>query len=398
MPHLPTFQYAIGGKQQPISPNSAIWGTPLPSNRHHFSKYSAKTSPKTSLTHGDYFKAARSFLEQNQFEVLTTALSRCRSQSILPVDIQSVRITLMKHGEFYHPAQLTVALKEASISLVLNAAISPLGQKTMHQETAFLARFSQDDTPPELPRIFGKGKVTISEEQSMAVFLGDWFDGYHEFHLSNNFGDTQNVCVWDEEKSPFFLNEVQTYALYHDASKLLTRHYNLSTGDQIYPWHHAAGDFIVKVTEHELSVRLITVRHYGPIFVADKTNLRLSNEDQMMAGLLVFLLNLSIRMRLDRWDGIGDIAWADDAAMIGIWDGFRSGIQSNKFLPATIEDPLENFRLYLRQFNEQALNELSSSLINTYHPEAPEIPVILKHLKSHIATLCDTISTIGFPL
>ena len=46
----------------------------------------------------------------------------------------------------------------------------------------------------------------------------------------------------------------------------------------------------------------------------------------LLDALLVFFLNLTIRMRLDRQDGIGEIVWADDIAIKGTLQGFLEGL------------------------------------------------------------------------
>lgn len=347
------------------------------------------------MCHGDYFNAIRFFLEENQYQLIIRTLSGCGFKSIRPKDIQSIRITLMKHGGFYHPALVTVTLGEKSIDLALNAAISSLGQETMDREVGCLTRLTQGDLDPLVPRVFAKKTVRISDSRQMGLFLGEWFSEFYEFHLSIDADGSQRIRVWDEERSPFFLNEVQTYALYHEAASLLTQYYNLSSFEQIFPWHHAAGDFVVRATDRHLSVRLITVRQYAPIFRAEKTNKSVS-KDHMMAGLLVFLLNLSVRMRLDRLDGIGEIAWADDSALTGIWTGFLAGLASNRFSLPKVKNPLKSFESYLGQYSQDELLTLSAQLADTFHPNAPEVSVFSARIASHVAALSNTISTLGF--
>ena len=46
----------------------------------------------------------------------------------------------------------------------------------------------------------------------------------------------------------------------------------------------------------------------------------------MLQALLIFFLNLSIRMRLDRYDGVGDIVWADGLVVQSTLDGFFEGL------------------------------------------------------------------------
>jgi hypothetical protein len=44
---------------------------------------------------------------------------------------------------------------------------------------------------------------------------------------------------------------------------LLTAYYNIDTGEQIFPWHHAAGDFVVTPLAEGFPVKLIAVRGYA---------------------------------------------------------------------------------------------------------------------------------------
>jgi len=69
-------------------------------------------------------------------------------------------------------------------------------------------------------------------------------------------------------------------------------------------WHHAAG---ISCKEHwgVVDVRLTTARGYEPlvIFIEDQ-------DINPVMALLYFFLDLTVRMRLDRWEGVGEIVWA----------------------------------------------------------------------------------------
>ncbi len=315
------------------------------------------------------------------------------AQHVTPADIQLIRITLMKHGEFYHPAQIRATVFDQSIEFVLNTAISQAGVDTLDQEYDCLKRLTQGAGTPFVPRVYGKGRVAIQNGRQASMFLGDWFDGYHEFHLSHDPEGEQNVCVWDETAGPFYLDTPQTYALYYETARILTSYYDPGSFHQIFPWHHAAGDFVVNVTKNNLSVRLVTVRKYGPVFTVSEGDA----VHRMMTSLLLFLLDLSVRTRLDRLDGIGDIAWAEDVAVLGTWAGFLAGLSENRFWPPEIGNPKALFEAYLGGRHGVMLPELLVAILNTFHPDAPEVPVILQHIEEHVAMLCQTIDGTGFP-
>ena len=101
-------------------------------------------------------------------------------------------------------------------------------------------------------------------------------------------------------------------------------------------------------------------------------------------------------MRLDRLDGIGEIAWADDSALTGIWTGFLAGLASNRFSLPKVKNPLKSFESYLGQYSQDELLTLSAQLADTFHPNAPEVSVFSARIASHVAALSNTISTLGF--
>ena len=102
------------------------------------------------------------------------------------------------------------------------------------------------------------------------MFLGEWFEGYNEFHISLDPADEKHkIIVWDHEHGNYFLSTDQTKALYRQAAKILTCYYNVETFEQISSWHHAAGDFVLKCQNDEIDLKLITVRQYRPMFGND---------------------------------------------------------------------------------------------------------------------------------
>ncbi len=220
-----------------------------------------------SVSHAAYFQAAQSFLEAHSFEIIARAASRQLGRDVKAADIEEIHIYLEKHGEFYHPARIEAVVCQKRLCFVLNVAISETGKRFIEKEYHHLNRLNTELPFRYLPQVYGFGRIPASDGSNFAMFLGQWFDGYHEFHLSMDPADKKpKIIVWDDSRGRFFLSAEQTKTLYAQASKILTCYYNLESFEQIFSWHHAAGDFVVATENGKLELRLVSVRQYGSHF------------------------------------------------------------------------------------------------------------------------------------
>jgi len=342
------------------------------------------------LTHGDYFTAVRNFLEQDGCEIITRAVSQHARQDITFEAIEEIRIILEKHGEFYHPARIEIIFAETTLSFVLNVAVSDIGKRYTDREFRCLEQLNAQFPFSFLPRVYGRGRIdTQSEPSEIRMFLGEWFQGFNEFHISLDPTDEQQkIVVWDQEHGNYFLPADQAEDLYRKAARILTGYYNVETSEHISSWHHAAGDFVLKCQPREVDVKLITVRRYGPLFeigpgIGDND----PDAERILESLLVFFLNLAIKMRIDRLDGVGEIVWSDDIAVKGVLKGFFEGLLSKppvRSFPGSLAD---GFRKYLSACTHEDLLDLNFAMVRAYHPMAPEVPIIRQNLKQHVTDL-----------
>jgi hypothetical protein len=359
-------------------------------DRHHFRHRENIGARPSGITHGDYFTAVRRFFEEDGFSILSSASVPEPFRNITGIDI-----CLMKHGEYYHPARIAVAGDGHRRFFVLNVAVSEAGCRIMDGEVAALERLGKMPGPSFVPRLYGRGGVSMDGGRRVRMFLGEWFEGYHEFHLSSH--STGELCMWEED-APSLLSREAAYLIYHQAAKILTRYYNTATTDHISHWHHASGDFVVQCRRNQVNVRLITVRHYGPLLKADNMSSDPANrKEQALATLLLFLIGLSIRMRLDRREGTGEFVWAEDVAVVGTWSGFLEGLSENRTPAGFITDPVSRFQAHLATYSPKDLMDLAETLAAALPVASEEKAVIEKHLDAHIETLLNTISRIGFP-
>ena len=384
MPYTPLFSYFVSPAETPVTQNSAIWRQPLPLSRHFSGENAAN-----SLRHGEYFLALRTFCENDGCEVICRALTRRLQQGVKPQDIREIHICLEKHGEFYHPARLEVLAGHQKIAFVLNVAVSQTGIEAINREYQCLTKLNDEFPLSFLPEVYGFGEVESTGDRKIRLFLGHWFDGYNEFHVSRDPSDKKNkILVWDDRRIRFYLSLEQSADLSRQAARILTYYYNVESFEQIFSWHHGAGDFVVKINNADLDLNLISVRGYAPIF---KNSGQMENGEGdvelILQALLIFFLNLSVRMRLDRYDGVGDIVWADGPAVQSTLDGFFEGLALKPPVPSLPDSLDKCFRYYLSVCTAADLSELCETVVKTFHRRAPEVRVVKRHLKEHVEEL-----------
>ena len=188
-----------------------------------------------------------------------------------------------------------------------------------------------------------------------------------------------------------FASPKESYDIFKEASKILTLYYNTRDFRQIYPWHHAAGDFVVKPGPGKAKVKLTTAREYEPViaFIEEA-------DVNPTVALTYFFLNLTIRMRLDKLDGTGDVAWVGRDALTAVVDGFFEGLkikeQKNDYHLGEVKDLVTLFK----GFSENELQRLLSSMMDFFRGQDPgDFSVIQSNLNSHAKELSSAIQ--NFP-
>jgi hypothetical protein len=388
---MPRYTYYISPLETPLSPANAVWQDPLPLARPTSGK-----SAEISVSHGEYFDGVRSFFEQDGCQAFCRVLAQCHQQTVSPGDIHEIRIHLEKHGEFYHPARIETDVGGQKISFVLNVAVSDTGKKHINGEFDNIKRLNTEHSESFLPRVYTMGEVTSGSRNKFCMFLGEWFMDYHEFHISRQTSANQRqVCVWDDRNGRYTLSHEQTLRLYRQAARIMTCYYNVATFEHIFPWHHAAGDFIIRLDQNSIDLKLITVRGYAPLFQDLNGQMPdTRNAEQILQAMLIFFLKLSIRMRLDRVDGVGELVWSDPGVVQSTVAGTFDGLAQKPADPILPDAVATCFQYYLSICTPEDLFDLSESIIQSYHPAAPEIPLIKQHLAEHVQMLIQSINEI----
>ena len=345
--------------------------TPLRLNREGFSESSF------APTYGDYLQDIREVVCRDA-ERLCDAVGARLDKDVAPGQIEEIRIYAEKHGSDYHPARVEVVANGTPAAFVMNVAVTERGRLRLYREFEVLKELNKKFDAPFLPTAYFRdegihpqrcGGLSDTNSPPLVMFLADWFEGYHEFHLSVDKTDRhQKLLIWDTRREAHYLPDTQAAQIYAQIAEILTGYYDLKTFRQIFPWHHAAGDFIVRTTNEASLVRLVTARQYAPMV----------EEMGIYDALLFFLLNLSLRTRLDRLDGVGKVVWAEDACVGATLAGFFQGLTLNG-------REAEHFLAYLRQTGKEGLRDRFAALVDACNPNAPDMPVIRENLNHHVS-------------
>jgi hypothetical protein len=333
------------------------------------------------VTLGQYFRAIRNVISRDTYGPLVDATASQLAEDVCLADVEVIRICAEKHGSDYHPARIEVMVNDACATFVMNVAVTARGKDRLCREFSVLKYLNGKYDFPFLPQTYFQGEAFFGagwDGGSMVMFSADWFKGYHEFHLSIDESDgSQKPVVWNTVKGHQRLSPSQARQVYSQAAKIMTLYYDIETFEQIFPWHHAAGDFVVKTQDKSLDIRLVTARQYARM--VDR-----SAGISVHEALLFFLLNLSVRMRLDRVDGVGAVAWADDDCVAATLEGFVEGLRIKEGQGMVGRGFVDGFIQYAGSLRKKDLADRFHALIDTCDQAAPDIPVIRGHLESHV--------------
>lgn len=387
MPRHPTIAGFLADTGHPVLPGSPLWNRSLPGDRHGV--------PGDDVRFGDYFRAVSAFLLKDGCRGLLRAAADRLGRSVRLEDLGPVSVFLEKHGAFYHPARVQLSCGGTPVSLVVNVAASAEGRSVFDGEVRALGRLAER-IDGAVPKVFAADRVDLDDGPSLCLFLGQWFKGFHEFHLSRNPSSAGRlgIRVWDSAAGPYFLAEDPARQVYRKAARILTDLYDPVSLDQVLGWHHAAGDFVVRRdSAGRVGVRLITVRSYGPLVPAEPEDPR-----AMVEGLVLFSLGMTLAMRLDRLDGVGETVWADDWALAGAMEGLSRGLAAKEGQGDFPAGFVDGFFRYLVRYPQEDLVDMAHRLAERYPAASSNRPLVRSRAADHVVVfqrLADAVTTTG---
>lgn len=357
---MPTYHYGISGVAYSLSLENPLFTHPLPQNRHF------QVSGK-SMECGVFLEGVGRFLD-----------AHCdRLASIYGEEIDSVQVVLEKHGAFYHPCRVVVNGHQGA-PLVVNGAVTETAVKTLQGEVAAL-QVLWNKGLRDIPHVYFSAETRLSGEQRASFFVAPWFEGFCEFHWSK-VETVPQILIWKDGGERCILDKKEVEALFYKIAVILTRAYDVDHFTQIFPWHHAAGDFVVFRENGEIDVRLITVRQYGNLYSLDPHSADLRDK---LDGLLYFFWNMLLRMRLDRLDGVGELFFAPDDIVFPSISGFLKGLTEKADTREDIAMLVQAFPEIIRAMGREGVLDATREVIEAYNSNAPELPIIYENLKAH---------------
>ncbi|MFC1863273.1 hypothetical protein ACFL1Z_04895 [Thermodesulfobacteriota bacterium] len=352
-----------------------------PMEKHHF------------LTLGDFFSGIRGFFICDNGTPLKDLIMKRRGENVSLEKIGKIVIRYEKYGVFYHILSIEVESDSFIEKFAMSAAQLPEAKKTLEKEYKLFTHLNQKFNPPYIQQVYRKANIKITRDNNIETFLimlSNWFEGYHEWHFTGKQDNAESAIIWDMEKGYHSISQKEITKIILEASKVLTLYYDSGTFHRIYPWHHGAGDFIIRLKKEDTDVRLISVRGYEPInqLLSDKN---LSPID----AIIFFLIEMSIKMRVDKYEGMGDPVWAGDFILSSILEGFNEGLRLKE---AKGDFPGLSTKGVIGHLNSISIKDLKSmffSYLDVYRKTDPvDFGFIDSHSKKHIADLYHVIQSL----
>jgi hypothetical protein len=349
------------------------------------------------LTLQDYFHAIEEFMLRDRGKPLLAVL-RERLPGPLSLDaLDEMAIRSEKHGAFYHMASVDILCRGRSFRIAVSTAVTEKTRAWLDREFDILRKLYRTSNLAFLPRPYFKADIEQrcgAQGEMLTLMAAQWFEAYHEWHLSaHEASGTQRIRIWDHGKDLRFASDHEAREIFRQAAFILTRYYDTLNFSQIYPWHHAAGDFVVRTGKGEaVDVRLTTARKYEP-FMAFLQEERLNP----LVALIYFFLNLTVRMRLDRLEGVGETAWAEDFAVEAAALGFFQAIHHMEEQGGYLEGSPGELLSLLKGFDAGELQRLFDPLLDLYAGDDTEdLHMIRKNLITHVKCVYRVLQ--GLPL
>jgi hypothetical protein len=305
---------------------------------------------------------------------------------LFPDAIDRMLIRSEKHGTIYHVASVETIGPGNRKKFAVSTAFSEARRDLLLREYETMQYLNRRFPYDCIPKVFLATETLCSNSkgnETVVMCVSQWLEGYHEWHLTQEQDGKQAVLIWDMEKGNRTASYEEGRSIFRKASKILTLYYDPETFRQIFPWHHAAGDFVVKCDGGVTEVMLTTARNYVTLITFPR-----KAETNRVTALVAFLLNMSVQMRLDRIGGVSETVWADEEVVSSCLQGFFEALQTMKAGGRGTWGEGSDLLALLKGFSKEELHTLYAPLMESYREEKSEdSEVIEKNLKDHIATL-----------
>jgi len=345
-----------------------------------------QTHPRRTL--GDYLDALRDMLLVDGCAPLRQVLEARLGAPVSQDEIQGVRICTEKHGAFYHIASIEAETTAGRVKTAASTAVSARARAQLAREAGILRELRGSPASPFLPEPLLLKEVPWGGdpgEEPLLVLLTEWFEDFHEWHLSPSSGGKGGVArIWDRQRGTRDASPEETAGLFREIARILTLAFDPAGFRQVLLWRHAAGDFVVKTAgDRPLQARLTTVRDYGPLP-------GLSPEDGIHPAVawINFFLDTALRMRLDRVEGVGGRLWAGEFSVRACLGGFFEAVAEAESAGRSLPCGRVELEGLLKSFSRKELQTLHRPVLDRLGEESPEeAHFAAKRLDDHVRQL-----------
>lgn len=341
---------------------------------------------------GDFFHVIRLFLLDRAGPVLTALLSRSWGRDVTIADIDSLIIRYEKYGTLYQIVSAEVLSGKLRAKFAVSAALTDMARESMTTEYNLILYMRTKTELPYLPRLFCINTLDVEKDnqvETVVLTLGEWFEGYHEWHFSKDDAGKDRIVLWDMGAGNRPVSDEVANRIIREAAKILTLYYDVDTQERIIPWHHGAGDFVVKTEDDHIEVRLVTIRGYEPILAPDTASL------DTFRALLLFFVELVTKMRMDKNEGMGDTTWAEATFASAAVDGFMEALNIKEPKGACGNLKVEDFVTALRALTHGEIEEIINFQLDDYKSRDPsDYEVVRAHLKENANDIVSTLKNL----
>ena len=343
------------------------------------------------VTYRAYMEVIQTFVLKNLSEIQKLVSGKSgRSDKISSIDLVAE-----KRGADYFPASVRVHVKNEEHWFVANVALTERGLSRIAKDFFLLKELGPIDESSFLPEVFFMSQAHDSESSGIeipnSIFLAEWFRGYHEFHVSGpKSASTDVFTLWDTDNGYEKFKLPVALLLIEKVSYILSCFFDFENFREIYPWHLAAGDFIARLRP-EPDVKLITVRQYQSRIAFSEDSDKSVNQ-----ALIFFFANLSVRSRLDRIDGTGELVWLSRQFVKPVMNGFLKALATKKLKEDTGDSFVNEFIETMRRLTVQEWAGIFAATLESYNQKASDFTIVESNLVDHIFDVyqnCQGLST-----
>ncbi len=334
------------------------------------------------LTLRDYFQSIERFILDRAED-----LGRTSDAPLSPDRIEGILIRSEKHGTLYDVASVEIAgCGGTRRKFAISTAFSEPRRALLLHEVETMRFLNQHFSYDYIPKVYLASEVRCSNRkgnETVVMSVSEWLEGYHEWHLTGDQEGNRAVLIWDMETGNRTASREEGQSIFREASRILTLYYDPTTYRQIHPWHHAAGDFVVKSAGGATQVKLTTARNYLPLISFPK-----KADTNRVTAFVAFLLNMAVQMRLDKTGGVGEPLWAQDEYVRPCLEGFFSALQTMKGEGRWVFGKGSDLLTFLKKLSSEELHGLYTPLMSSYREEKPEdFDVVQRNLEDHVSSV-----------